>query len=462
MKMRRLTPFPRACAAAVVVVGVTLTLASAPADAHRRPQSASPQSTSVLDWNEAAGRAALAACEAPLDDPFHESRTYAMSQLAVHDALNAIERRSTPYAADFRAPEGASVDAAVAAAAHDVLVPGFASLGAPFPPSCGAAGVASVEAFYASALAAVPEGRAKADGLAAGRRAAAVILALRRDDRSDLPLVDPAYPQGTTPGAWRFAPGRDFAFATQWSLVTPFALRAAAQFEARPPLALTSRRYAVDLNEVKAYGGDGVTTPTLRSAWQSEVAHFWWESSPLMWNAIGRTVAGRARLDPWEQARLLALLDMALADGYVAAMENKYRDLFWRPVTAIREAASDGNPATTADPTWTPLEVTPPIPDHPSGHSVEGGAAAGVLRAFFGTDRFSFSACSVTVTPGAGTCGSANPILHHFTSFTQAARENAESRIWIGFHFRYATEQGMAEGLKIGRFTVQHELRPRH
>jgi hypothetical protein len=120
----------------------------------------------------------------------------------------------------------------------------------------------------------------------------------------------------------------------------------------------------------------------------------------------------------------------------------------------------DGNPATTADPTWTPFHVTPAIPDYPSGHSIEGGAAAGVFIAFFGTDHVPFSACSVTVTTGDGTCGSAHPVVHHFRSFTQAAQENAESRVWIGFHFRYATEVGTAEGLRMGRWTATNLLRP--
>jgi hypothetical protein len=142
--------------------------------------------------------------------------------------------------------------------------------------------------------------------------------------------------------------------------------------------------------------------------------------------------------------RLFGLLNMALADGYTAAFAEKYDWLFWRPVTAIRAADEDGNPATTVDATWTPLEVTPPIPDHSSGHSIEGGAAAGVFRQFFGTDRMSLSACSVTVPTRC--CGSADPILHHFTSFTQAAQENAESRIWIGFHFRHTIEVGTREG----------------
>jgi hypothetical protein len=151
---------------------------------------------------------------------------------------------------------------------------------------------------------------------------------------------------------------------------------------------------------------------------------------------------------------------VALADGYISILDEKYHYAYWRPVTAIRAADTDGNPATSADPAWTPLHVTPPIPDYPSGHSIEGGAAAGVFMEYFGTDHVPFSACSVTVATGIGNCGSANPILHHFRSFTDAAAENAVSRVWIGFHFRYATEQGTAEGLRMGSWIAAHLLRP--
>jgi hypothetical protein len=382
-----------------------------------------------------------------------------MAALAVHDALNAIDRRSQSYGPTFTAPRYASVDAAVAAAEHDALVAGFQAATGPFA-DCAPPGIAIIEDFYAKTVAAIPDGAAKVAGLRAGKRAAASIVQMRAHDNSDLTLFNYSYDHGTAPGVYQVTPGTDFAFGENWATVTPFALRRPDQFRSGPPLALTSAHYARDVNEVKDYGGDGVTTPTRRSAWQTEVANFWWESSPLMWNAIGRTLATKKHLDLWEQARMFALLNMALADGYVSILDEKYHYAYWRPVTAIRAADADGNPATTADPTWTPLHVTPPIPDYPSGHSIEGGAAAGVFMEYFGTDHISFSACSVTVATGDGTCGSANPILHHFRSFTDAAAENAVSRVWIGYHFRYATEQGTAEGLRMGRWTAVHLLRP--
>ena len=143
---------------------------------------------------------------------------------------------------------------------------------------------------------------------------------------------------------------------------------------------MTSAAYARDYNEIKRLGGDGVTTPTSRTPKQTETALFWVESSPLSWNRLARSIALRGRLDVWEQARLFGLLNIALADGYISSFAQKYAQEFWRPITAIRLGDTDGNKRTTADPGWTPLLTTPPVPDHDSAHAVEGGAAAMVLR----------------------------------------------------------------------------------
>ncbi len=438
--------------AALVLTGFATTLA--PAQAHQPPPGG--LGTAVLDWNEAASRAAAAACIAPLDNPLNESRMYAMAQLAVHDALNAIHRRAASYGPTFTAARSADPRAAVAAAAHDTLVSAIAEIQAPVPQACRDAGVASVEGFYRDQLARLPGGPAQRTGLAVGQRAAAGIIALRRGDGADTALVDADFRQGDTPGAWRFTPGFPFAFAPEWGRVKPFALTSAGQFRTPGPLRLTSARYARDLNEVKALGGDGVTTPTRRSPEQTEIALYWLESSPTLWNRVARQLAASRRLDGWQQARLLGQLNMALADGYVATFTTKYRELFWRPVTAIREAGTDQNPWTSPDETWTPLRPTPPIPDHDSGHSVEGGAAAGVLATFFGTDDLRFAVCSDSLPDRP--CGSPAPTVRRFRSVAQAAAENADSRVYVGFHFRYATEVGTQHGLRIGRWTATQTL----
>jgi hypothetical protein len=331
-----------------------------------------------------------------------------------------------------------------------VLVPLLRQLPAPFSQACIDAGVASVETSYASALAGIGDGSEKTRGIELGRAAAEAILALRAGDGSDTPLLVFDYVQGTAPGEWRFTPGAPLAFAPGWGNVTPFVLKNSSQFRSGPPNALTSNKYTQDFNEVKRLGGDGVTTPSDRTADQTEIARFWVESSPLQWNRIARAVAADRGLDSWESARLFGLLNMALADGYVSSFAAKFQVYkFWRPVTAIRNAANDGNPNTAADTTWTPLVQNPATPEHPSGHGVEGGAAAQVLERFFGTDHVRFQTCSTTL-PAGSRCSDSSPVLRRFTSFSQAADENGLSRILVGFHFRTAVAAGIEQGRKIG------------
>ena len=435
-----------------LAVGVSLTGATASA-----PGSGP---NAVIAWNANAGEAVLAACFLGGFAP-QEARMYAMVHVAVHDALNAIDRRSRPYAVSLNATPGTSPDAAVAAAARDVLVTVLGSFTFFLPADCINGGIASVESDYAAALAAIPNGPAKSQGVALGQAAAAAILALRSADGFDTPPIDPNYQEGTAPGEYRYTPGTPFAFAPHWGEVTPFVLHDGSQFRPGPPYSLTSHKYAADVNEVKGLGGDGVTTPSARTDEQTEIALFWVESSPLAWNRLTRSVATAEGIDVWESARLFGLLNLAMADGYIGTFDTKYHYRFWRPVTAIRLAAIDDNPATIADPTWTPLVQTPPIPDYDSGHAVEGGTAAEVLKQFFKTDEMSISACSFTL-PAGQTCSDASPTLRHFTSFSQAADENAVSRIYVGFHFRDAVETGTRHGEKIGRRAVNHFLRPVH
>jgi hypothetical protein len=423
----------------------------------------------VTDWNANAGAAALAACIAPNDNPLHESRLYAMLHLAVHDALNAIQRRSRPYAYDAVAPAETSAEAAVAAAAHTVLVSQIALIGAPFPAQCINAGIARAEADYATALAAVADGKAKTQGMALGQAAGAAVIAHRANDGSNTALVDPNFPQGSLPGAWRFTPGSPpIAFASGWGQVKPFVLQSAEQFRPGPPLAVDCagkplnnasgcRKYAADVAEVKRLGGDGVVTPSERSAEQTEIALFWVESSPLAWNRIARSVSVAQGLDAWQNARLFGLLNVALADSYVASFATKYHYLYWRPVTAIREAADDGNPGTTADPTWMSLRPTPPIPDYESAHAMQGAAAAQVMKRVFGRDNVAFTACSLSL-PAGSNCHDGTPIVRHFRSFKHAADENGDSRVYVGFHFRDAVDKGLRHGRQIGEWAVSRAL----
>ncbi len=285
-------------------------------------------------------------------------------------------------------------------------------------------------------------------------------LALRAEDGwNTQPVQDSNYPQGTHPGEYRFTPPFTFALLPRWGTVRPFVLRSSHDFRPPPPYDLRSRRYAADVNEIKSLGGDGVMTPSARTPEQTEIALFWVESPPLQWNRIGRAVSRTARLDLWQEARLLALLNLSLADGYISSFDAKYYYRYWRPITAIRAADTDENPLTQPDPTWTPLVDTPPIPDYDSAHAVESSAAAEVMREVLGGDNISFRTCSTSM-PAGQNCGESAQTLRSFSSFSQASEENGISRILVGFHFRHAVVEGLEHGRKIGNRAVNRYLRP--
>jgi len=437
--------------AAKVVKAATICLSMSLALVCPRPAAAD----AVTDWNANAGKAALAACI----DPFNESRLYAMTHVAIHDALNAIDRRYRPYVYNVQGPTGASREAAVASAARNVLVPVIGQF--PVDPACVKAAIAGVEADYSAAIAALPNNAARMQGIQVGQASAAAIIALRTGDGSDQPLQDFNYPQGTDPGEFRYPPGVNFTFGTRWGNVTPFVLNHASQFGPGPPYKTKSKRYAADFNEVKTFGGNGGTTPSARTPEQTQIALFWLESSPLAWNRMARSVSASRGLELWENARLFGLLNLAMADGYIGNADTKGRYNFWRPVTAVHLADDDNNPDTMGDPRWTPLEPNYPNPDYNSGHSLEGGAAAQVLKEFFGTDNISFRVCSLTL-PAGQKCTDPSPVFRSFASFSQAAEENALSRIFAGLHFRESTEEGVKHGRKIGNRTVNLFLRPVH
>jgi hypothetical protein len=451
--LRTLLVFLLAVTAFSLVPGATSPRASI---AHAAPDDA------VLIWNENAGEAATAACIAPLDNPLHESRMYAIMHIAIHDALNAIDRRSRPYAFDEQAEPGTSPDAAVAAAARTVLAALIAQLPLEITlPTCISAGLASVAESYDDALADIPAGPARMKGIDLGEEAADAILDLRADDGAVGPFLNHVCPdpEVSDPGEYLCTPGTPFIAFEVWENVTPFVLAHSSQFRPGPPYKVRSKKYTRDFNEVKSLGGDDVVTPSDRTEDQTEIALFWYESSPLKWSRIARTVSRAEELDLWENARLFGLLNMALADGYIAMVDAKNHFNYWRPVTAVQEGDDDGNPNTTGDPDWTPLRGTPPDQDYPSGHSIEGGVGAAVLKQFFGTDRMAFEDCSTTL-PAGQRCGEPDETTRSFTTLSQAAVENAVSRILIGFHFRKAVEEGTNYGQKIGKRAVNLYLRP--
>ena len=232
--------------------------------------------------------------------------------------------------------------------------------------------------------------------------------------------------------------------------MTPFVLHQSSQFEPAGPPSLSSSRYARDYNEVKEIGAlDSVG----RTDDQSMIAQFWYENASSIWSRFTHLAAQTQGLDDWETARLLALINPAMSDGIIAGWQAKSDFNRWRPVTAIRAGDSDGNEATVGDTMWSSFLESPPQPDYPSGHSVVAGAAAQVLRRFFGTDYIPFIATSGV--PFAG-------LTRSFTSFSEAAEENADARVYAGIHTRSAVKDGTRQGEKIGRFVFDKALRPLH
>ena len=382
----------------------------------------------VRDWNDTARSQAFA-------NPIALARILAIMHAAQHDAVNGAEPRYETYAATLH-DRDADAEAAAAAAAHRVLVTFFP------------ANQTALDERLAASLAAVPDGHAEDAGVALGRAVGDVVLQARADDGYGTP--DPFAP-APAPGVWEPTPP---AFAPmlepQFQNVTPFTLRDRTQFLPDPPPSLTSRRYARDYTEVRRIGQD---ISPVRTADQTHIAHFWVEPSASGWSRVANLVSARYGYGLHRTARLQALVNMAMADGFVVGWYQKRHFAFWRPVTAIRKGDTDGNPRTEPDPSWMSLRPTPALPDYPSTHSLLGGAAAEVLRRFTGTSHFPFCMVSATSTPsGTARC---------WHSFTQAELENAESRVLVGFHFRFAIDTGVNVGRSVGRFAMRNGLRPR-
>jgi len=399
----------------------------------------------VLQWNETTMKAIVGTGQ----NNIVSTRTLTMVQVAVHDALNAVNRRYDAYYFEGPGDPAASPDAAIAGVIGGYGTP--AQKGATF---------ALVDQAYAASMARVTDGPARNKGVAVGRAAGGAILALRKDDGA---FRDVPYTPGVGPGRWRphpnpvpanppianpdLARGYLPSAVPGWGSVTPFTLLSASQFWLPGPPALTSQTYARDFNEVKSVGGK---VSTVRTDDQTQIDRFWFEG-PGAWNTIARTVAASRKLDARDSARVLALMNLAMADAYIAGFKIRYVYDLWRPVTAVREGENDGNDATVGNPTWDSHQNTPGVSEYPSTQSTFSGAAAVVLATALGTDQASF-----TITSGKPFDG----ITRSFTSFSQAARESADSRVYAGIHFRSACEDGLTLGRKIGQRTATLYLQP--
>jgi len=387
----------------------------------------------VIQWNnnlrdalQAGGASATAA-----------SRIAAIVQAAVYDSVNALDRTHEPYLVDVLAHPRASREAAVAAAAHRALV-GL------YP-----AQTATLDVRLSESLATITDGKAEDDGVALGRSVAEQILSIRQNDGSNVVL--PPYMGAPGPGQWRptspTAPGQ----LPQWADVTPFAMTSPDQFRPVDPPLLTSAEYTAAFNEIKELGSVGSTT---RTADQTAMARFWASGAGTP-SAIGHLnlmaqIAAQQQGNTLEEnARLFAALNIAMADATISGWDIKYEVNYWRPQAGIREAGDDSNDATIADPAWTPLLSTPAHPSYNSTLSSNSNAAATVLADFFGTDDIAFTLPAQSATLPA----------RSFTSFSQAAREAADSRIYAGIHWRFDNEAGLQSGATIGQYVMANFLR---
>jgi hypothetical protein len=388
----------------------------------------------VVQWNQTL----LVIVRTPGAQPatIHPTRSFAIMHAAIYDAVNAIDGTHQPYLVRLGASHFASQEAAAAAAAHEVLVKLYPSF------------QATLDAQLQQALAKLPS-RGKADGISIGNTVADRILALRSNDGSNTQPIP--YVFGNAPGDYQSTPPnfpKQPQF-THWSRVTPFALESASQFRPGGPPRLTGDRYSDAFDQVKLLGIAGSTTATPD---QALTGRFWNGAIQNYWNEIAQTASLAHGLTTAQNARLFALLNLSFADGVIAFYDAKYTYNFWRPVTAIRAAAADGNPDTEADPNWLPeVGNTTPDPSYPGAHAVISAAGAEVLISFFHTDHLEFSVTS-EVIPG---------VERSFITFPAAAEEATLSRIFAGVHFLFDLTTGQRLGSDIADFIVDNFLTSR-
>jgi hypothetical protein len=371
------------------------------------------------------------------------ARALAIMGAAVYDSVNAVNPTHTVYRVDARALPGASTasaDAAAAQAAHDVA----------FALYTVRADRDRFDTLLGDQIGELLTGGASgvAEGITLGQFVAAQMLAWRANDGS---AASKPYTIGTEPGDWQPTPP---AFAQtpatpQWPDVIPFALASGDQFRPGPPPALASAAYTAAFEEVKSLGS---LTSSTRTPEQTEIGLFWAglgvsNAGIAIWDQVAQTVAVEQHLSLADSARLFAQVNVASADAFIASFDAKYTYNFWRPVTAIRAADTDGNPNTVQDPTWTPLIATPNHPSYGSNHATQSRAAAEAMAAFFGTDQIRFKATWDGVT-------------RSFKKFTDAAKEAGKSRIYAGIHWSYDVAAGESLGRKVGQYVTNHYFQP--
>lgn len=380
----------------------------------------------VLDWNDIALARTAEARQMPGD----AARIMAMVHVAMFDAINAIERRYTPYAFKGRAPAGASADAAAVAAAHSVLLEAFPEQ------------QPAVQSAYAASLARISDGAAKSSGIALGKQVAAEIVALRSNDGAAAPST---YKPRTTPGV--YVP-TTLPSASEWPKVKPWFLDTGSQFRPAPPPSLASAEWARDYNEIKAIGAKNSAT---RTAEQTDVGRFWTITGPASWNPVVRSLATSRPLSLLDNARLFALVNVAASDAIIAVFDAKYAYHLWRPITAIRNGDTDGNDATQPDIGWLPLIDTPMHPEYPCAHCITSAAVCTVLESQFGAGEVPLITMTSAAAPG---------VTRRWTRIRDYVKEVNNARVWSGVHYRNSTQVGEAMGTDIGALALKRLFVP--
>jgi hypothetical protein len=435
----------------IVVAGVAWAVIAAAAGASEarsehpgtgRGEVAPVPATAVLDWNAAA----VATVRSALPAKFQlESDLYmAYVQASVYDAVVKIAGRYEPYHhfASPVSPRGASVPAAVAAAAYTALAYYFPSQ------------QAALQTTYTAYLTGLASD-GQAAGVAIGQAAANDIIAERSGDGRDAVIATPYGAGPLTAGVWVFAPPPSLQSAqTPWlAFMRPFLLRAPWQFRVEPPPSLTSPRYTRDLGEVQAYGS---ATSTLRTPEQTAVAQFWNAFATNQTNAMITGVINTHAMDAVDAARSFAIANMVDTDAGIACWDSKYHYQLWRPVTAIQHADIDNNPGTTADATWTPLLTTPNHPEYPAAHGCITGAESDLLTAILHTRNIQVD------YPGAVGGASTLTTTRHYATAGDLRREIINARVWAGLHYRNSGHVGVQLGRAVARYALDHYFQPTH
>jgi hypothetical protein len=417
-------------AAALVAVLATLGVCAGPAHADGAQPAADP--AVITTWDAIAVRTIAVEGGKP---PAVAQLYLGFMSAAVYDAVLATEGGYGSHGGTFygHGRRHASSPAAAATAAYRILAFYFP------------ASAAALAADYQAWLAAIPDGRAKDKGIAIGEAAAARIELLRQGDGRDDASI--AYPSAPAPGVWRPTPPPLGPFVAPWvGFVRPLVLTSPTQFALHGPDPLTSRRYTRDFDEVKAFGS---ATNSVRTPGQTENALFWSDNVQIQYQAGFRDLATRHGLDIVRGARMFALLNVSTADALISCWRAKFDFAFWRPITAIRLADTDGNPATMPDPAWTPLIGTPAYPDYPSGHACLTGATTAGLSALFGRRHIDLNVSSA-VTKTA----------RHYESARELNEDTINGRIWLGLHFRRAMTDGNQLGQDVTSRVVRNAFHP--